>query len=126
MLAVFTVFTKGVVTLIGTGFGPLVRAPEFYAWMTVLPIGLMLQQSSLRAGSLTASLPTITVARPVIASLLGVTVLDEVLQAGDLGVFVLLVAVAVVIVATVALARDEAAMMAPADNLNAAGQLAMP
>ncbi|ACC40433.1 DMT family transporter [Mycobacterium marinum] len=126
VLAVFTVFTKGVVALIGTGFGPLVRAPEFYAWMTVLPIGLMLQQSSLRAGSLTASLPTITVARPVIASLLGVTVLDEVLQTGDLGVFVLLVAVAVVIVATVALARDEAAMMAPADNLNAAGQLAMP
>lgn len=70
-LAVFTVLTKGVVAELGKGFATLIRTPELYAWILVLPIGLMLQQSSLRAGALTASLPTITVVRPVIAAVLG-------------------------------------------------------
>lgn len=82
-----------------------------YAWILVLPIGLMLQQSSLRVGALTASLPTITVARPVIASVLGITVLDEVLHTGRVALVALVAAVVVVVVATVALARDEVAMM---------------
>ncbi|ORB86496.1 hypothetical protein B1987_25055 [Mycobacterium kansasii] len=125
-LAVFTVLTKAVVSELGHGFPAMFRAAEFYGWLAVLPIGLMLQQSSLRAGSLTASLPTITVARPVIASVLGVTVLDEVIHSGEGQLFTLAVAVAVVIVATVALARDEAAMMtAPVSDLNVPGQLAV-
>ncbi|WP_099288365.1 DMT family transporter [Mycobacterium persicum] len=125
-LAVFTVLTKGVVAELPHGFEAMVRTPEFYGWMLVLPTGLMLQQSSLRAGSLTASLPTITVARPVIASLLGITVLDEVVHSGEGQLFTLAVAVAVVVVATVALARDEAAMMAaPVGDLNVPGQLAV-
>ncbi|BBX74176.1 DMT family transporter [Mycobacterium shinjukuense] len=127
-LAVFTVLTKGVVAAIGMGFAPMLRTAEFYAWLLVLPIGLMLQQSSLRAGALTASLPTITVARPVIASVLGITVLDEVLHTGDVAVVALVAAVAVVVAATVALARDEVEMMAapPASTIRAAGQLAVP
>lgn len=112
-LAVFTVLTKGVVAEIGKGLPTLFRAPEVYAWIVVLPIGLMLQQSALRAGALTASLPTITVARPVIASLLGVTVLGEVVHTGEGQVLTLAAAIVVVIVATLSLARDEAAMMAP-------------
>ncbi|OBK21690.1 hypothetical protein A5634_09745 [Mycobacterium asiaticum] len=125
-LAVFTVLTKGVVAELGDGFGALLRAPEFYAWAVVLPIGLMLQQSALRAGALTATLPTITVSRPVIASVLGVTVLGEVVHAGEGQVLTLAVAVAVVVVATVALARDEAEMMAhPDDEVKTAGQFAV-
>lgn len=50
-LAVFTVLTKGVVTELGEGFATLIRTPELYAWILVLPIGLMLQQSSLRVGA---------------------------------------------------------------------------
>ncbi|NKE41111.1 hypothetical protein FVP45_12495, partial [Mycobacterium tuberculosis] len=42
----------------GEGFATLIRTPALYAWILVLPIGLMLQQSSLRVGALTASLPT--------------------------------------------------------------------
>lgn len=125
-LAVFTVLTKGVVTELGEGFATLIRTPELYAWILVLPIGLMLQQSSLRVGALTASLPTITVARPVIASVLGITVLDEVLHTGRVALVALLAAVVVVVVATVALARDEVAMMTvSAGELGAAGQLAV-
>ncbi|KZS75791.1 hypothetical protein A4G26_05240 [Mycobacterium kansasii] len=126
-LAVFTVLTKGVVAELAHGFEAMFRTPEFYGWMLVLPIGLMLQQSSLRAGSLTASLPTITVARPVIASVLGITVLDEAVHSGEGQLFTLAVAGAVVVAATVALARDEAAMMAaPVRDLNMPGQLAVP
>lgn len=130
-LAVFTVLTKGVVTELGEGFATLIRTPELYAWILVpwilvLPIGLMLQQSSLRVGALTASLPTITVARPVIASVLGITVLDEVLHTGRVALVALVAAVVVVVVATVALARDEVAMMTvSAGELGAAGQLAV-
>lgn len=125
-LAVFTVLTKGVVTELGEGFATLIRTPALYAWILVLPIGLMLQQSSLRVGALTASLPTITVARPVIASVLGITVLDEVLHTGRVALVALVAAVVVVVVATVALARDEVAMMTvSAGELGAAGQLAV-
>lgn len=125
-LAVFTVLTKGVVAELGKGFEMMFRCPEFYGWIVVLPIGLMLQQSSLRAGSLTASLPTMTVARPLIASVLGITVLDEVLHTGEGQMFTLAAAVAVVVVATVALGRDEAAMMAaPASEMGVSDQLAV-
>jgi drug/metabolite transporter (DMT)-like permease len=125
-LAVFTVLTKGVMAELGKGLTPLLQAPEFYAWIAVLPIGLMLQQSALRTGALTATLPTMTVSRPVIASVLGVTVLGEVLHTGEGQVLSLAAAIAVVIVATVALARDEAVMMAPsAGEVAAAGQLAV-
>lgn len=125
-LAVFTVLTKGVVAELGKGFEQVARAPELYAWIAVLPIGLMLQQSALRHGVLTATLPTITVSRPVIASVLGVTVLGEVVHAGEGQVLTLAAAVTVVIVATIALARDEAAMLAPSrDGVETAGQLAV-
>ncbi|CAM4337045.1 hypothetical protein MB901379_01803 [Mycobacterium basiliense] len=125
-LAVFTVLTKGVVTVLGSGFAAVFDTPEFYAWIIVLPLGLMLQQSSLRAGALTASLPTIIVARPVIASALGISVLDETLHTGEFALFALVAAVAVVVAATIALARDEAAMMAsPRRRIEATGQLAM-
>lgn len=70
---------------------------------------MIFQQSAFRAGALTASLPTMTVAKPVVAGLLGVLVLDETLNAHGPKAFVLVGAVAVVIVATIALARGEAA-----------------
>ncbi|MHA7650506.1 DMT family transporter [Mycobacterium sp. ML4] len=126
-LAVFTVLTKGVMAELGEGFSALARAPELYAWMAVLPLGLMLQQSALRLGALTATLPTITVSRPVIASVLGVTVLGEVVHAGEGQVLSLAVAITVVVVATVALARDEAEMLVhePGDVDAAAGHLAV-
>jgi hypothetical protein len=72
---------------------------------------MIFQQSAFRAGALTASLPTITVAKPVVASVLGVTVLKETLEANGAEWILLTAAAFVVIVATVALARGEAASM---------------
>jgi hypothetical protein len=59
---------------------------------------MIFQQSSFRAGALTASLPTVTVAKPVVASTLGVVVLGESLHADGPEVFVLIAAAIVVIV----------------------------
>jgi drug/metabolite transporter (DMT)-like permease len=111
-LALFAVLTKGVVEVVEGGFGALLRAPEFYAWIPAALAGMIFQQSSFRAGALTASLPTVTVAKPVVASLLGVLVLGETLHADGPVVFALIAAAVVVVVSTIALARGEAASIA--------------
>ena len=105
----FAVLTKGVVDRLDDGLWELVRTPELYVWALVAIAGTAFQQSSFRAGSLTASLPTMTVAEPVVGSVLGIVVLGEALRPGDAGWFTLIVAVVVMVVATAALARGEAA-----------------
>jgi drug/metabolite transporter (DMT)-like permease len=111
-LALFAVLTKGAVEAVEGGFGALLRAPEAYALIPAALAGMIFQQSSFRAGALTASLPTVTVTKPVVASLLGVLVLGETLRADGPERFVLVAAAIVVIVATIGLARGEAASIA--------------
>ena len=106
---VFAVLTKGVVDRIDHGLWALIRTPELYVWALVAIAGTAYQQASFRAGSLTASLPTMTVAEPVVGSVLGIIVLGEALRPGEAGWFTLVVAVGVMVVATAALARGEAA-----------------
>ncbi len=108
----FAVLTKGVVDRLDDGLEALLRTPELYAWAAVAVAGTAWQQSSFRAGSLTASLPTMTVTEPVVASVLGVVVLGEMLRPGEAGTFTLIVAVGVMVVSTAALARSEAATAA--------------
>jgi drug/metabolite transporter (DMT)-like permease len=111
-LAVFAVLTKGVIEVFGGGLGAVLRAPEVYAWILLALAGMIFQQSSFRAGALTASMPTVLVAEPVVASVLGVIVLGETLNAHGPELFALAAAVVAVIVATWALARGKAATMA--------------
>jgi len=111
-LALFAVLTKGVVEVAEHGMGAVVRAPEFFPWLVVALCGMIFQQSAFRAGALTASLPTMTVCKPVIAGVLGMTVLEETLNTEGPAAFVLVAAVALVIIATIALARGEAASIA--------------
>jgi hypothetical protein len=111
-LALFAVLTKGAVEAVEGGFGALLRAPEAYALIPAALAGMIFQQSSFRAGALTASLPTVTVTKPVVASLLGVLVLGETLRADGPERFVLVAAAIVVIVSTIGLARGEAASIA--------------
>jgi drug/metabolite transporter (DMT)-like permease len=106
----FAVLTKGVVDRLDDGLWALLRTPELYVWVLVAIAGTAWQQSSFRAGALTATLPTMTVAEPVVGSVLGIVVLGETLRPGDAGWLTLVVAVAVMVVATVALARGEAAV----------------
>ena len=111
-LALFAVLTKGVVEVGEGGLGAVLRSWEFYPWLLVALAGMIFQQAAFRAGALTASLPTMTVAKPVVAGALGVILLSETFDVDGPEVFVLIAAVALVIVATVALARGEAASMA--------------
>lgn len=110
-LALFAVLTKAVVEVVGGGVGALLRAPEFYAWIAAALAGMIFQQSSFRAGSLTASLPTSVVAKPLVGSVLGVVVLGETLDTRGPRAFVLVAGVLLVLVATVALAHGEATSM---------------
>lgn len=104
---VFAVLTKGVVDRFGHGLGAVLSAPELYVWAAVAVAATAWQQSSFRAGSLAASLPTMTVAEPVTASVLGILVLGETLRPGERGWALLVVAIAVMVAATVALARSQ-------------------
>jgi hypothetical protein len=110
-LALFAVLTKGAVESAHGGLGALLRAPELYALLAVALAGMVFQQASFRAGALTASLPTMTLAKPVVGWILGITVLSEALRVDDEKVAVLVVAVLVMVVSRVALARGEAATM---------------
>jgi drug/metabolite transporter (DMT)-like permease len=113
--ALFAVFTKAIVDVVDQGVVALLRTPELYGWLLVAVLGTVFQQSSFRASSLTASLPTMTVTEPVVASLLGVLALGETLDADGPELLALVAAVVVIVIATMALARDEAAAMAADD-----------
>lgn len=113
----FAVLTKAVVGRLDVtsldGVLELLRTPELYAWALVGVAGTAMQQASFRAGALTASLPTMTVAEPIVGCVLGVVVLGETLRPGEAGWFSLIAAVAAMVAATAALARGEAATREP-------------
>lgn len=111
---VFAVLIKGVVERLSHGLWAVLASPELYVAAAVAVAGTAWQQSSFRAGSLSASLPTMTVAEPVVGSALGILVLGEALRPGEDGWVVLIAAVAVMVVATAALARSEADTGSPA------------
>ncbi len=111
-LALFAVLTKGAVGAASGGVGAFLRAPESYCLLPAALAGMIFQQSAFRAGALTASLPAVTVAKPVVASLLGVLVLGETLNASGPRLLTLLAAGVLVVCATIALARGEAATIA--------------
>ncbi|MDF2822893.1 MAG: hypothetical protein K0R68_301 [Mycobacterium sp.] len=104
----FAVLLKGVVDVLDDGIVAVLRSPELYLWAAVGIAGTAWQQSSFRAGALTASLPTMTVTEPVVASVLGIVVLGETLRPGEIGLFVLIAAIAAMVVSTAMLARGEA------------------
>jgi drug/metabolite transporter (DMT)-like permease len=117
---VFAVLTKGVVDRLGDGPAAVLGTPELYAWAAVGLAGTSWQQSSFRAGALSASLPTMTITEPLVASILGVLVLGETLRPGEDGWLALIAAIAVMVVAAAALARSEAPSGATAPRRTAA------
>lgn len=104
----FSVLTKGVVDQLGRGIPALLRAPELYVWIVVAIAATAWEQSAFRAGPLTASLPAVTVAEPIVGSVLGVTVLGETLHTNDIGLVALGLSIAVMAAATIALAHSQA------------------
>jgi hypothetical protein len=107
-LALFAVLVKGAVEAAKGGIVAVLATPELYACIGAAVAGMVFQQSAYRGGPLNASMPTMTVAKPTVGALLGVFVLGETVNSGDETVFVLVIAVAVMVLATAALARGEA------------------
>ncbi|BBY37782.1 hypothetical protein MMAN_19160 [Mycobacterium mantenii] len=112
----FSVLTKGVVDQLGHGIPALLRTPELYVWVVLAIAATAWEQSAFRAGPLTASLPAVTVAEPIVGSVLGVTVLGETLHTNDVGLVALGLSVAVMAAAAVALAHSQASYAPPTDE----------
>jgi hypothetical protein len=110
------VLTKGVVDQLDRGIPALLRLPELYVWAVLAIAATAWEQSAFRAGPLTASLPGVTVAEPVVGSALGVTVLGETLSTNSIGRVALVFSVAVMAAATVALAHSQAAVAPQSDH----------
>jgi drug/metabolite transporter (DMT)-like permease len=112
LLAVFAVLMKGVVDIIERSPDHLWQTPELYGFVFCGVAGMIVHQSAYRAGALTASLPTIIAAKPLVSGVLGVVVLGETVEAGGSASILLALAAVAVFVATVGLARGEAATVA--------------
>lgn len=110
----FAVLTKGVVERLGHGVWAVLASPDLYIWASVAVAGTAWQQFAFRAGSLSASLPAMTVTEPMVGSILGIFVLGESLRPSQDGWAVLIAAVVVMVIATAALARSEADDGSPA------------
>ncbi|HET7072583.1 MAG TPA: DMT family transporter [Mycobacterium sp.] len=90
------------------GWHGLLTVPAPYVLVALAAILTVVQQSAFHAGSLQASVPIMLVGEPMVAVLLGVVVLGEYLTVRGPAALGLAAAVMAMIVATVALARDEA------------------
>lgn len=99
---------KGVVDLLGDG--PLAVLSSWETWVLVVTVagGAGAQQWSYSAGALSASLPAVTVGEPVVAAVVGLLVLGETVRADGPEWGLIGVTVAVMVAATVSLARSSA------------------
>nr|WP_249359207.1 DMT family transporter [Nocardia cyriacigeorgica] len=108
LFGVSAAVTQHVVELFGDGIGAAVTSWEPYTMVGSGLLGLYLQQRAYQIGALSASLPAFTVAEPLAAMFLGLTVLEEELNTGTAGLVVVLVSVVVMCVAAVQLSRAQA------------------
>ena len=114
-LAAFAVLTKVLVEAFkADGMGAVLTSRALLPWFAATLAGMVFQQASFRAGALTASMPTMTVAKPLVATVLSVLLLKETINAGGIEDVAVAIGVILVVVATAALARGEAATLAAA------------
>ncbi len=100
------VLSKAVVDIFTTdGVHGLVTSWEIYGLIIGATVGTGIQQLSFNAGALKNSLPAMTIAEPVVAFILGYTLLGEKFQVHGTGWLVMAAALAAMIVGTVVLSR---------------------
>jgi drug/metabolite transporter (DMT)-like permease len=91
------------------GWHGLLSIPAPYVLVALAVVVTVLQQWAFRAGALAASVPIMLVGEPVVAVALGMVVLGEHLTVRGVGYLALPVAIAAMLVATIALGRDSGA-----------------
>ena len=109
LFGITAALTKASVVLVGDhGFGALAHW-EPYALAVMGALGFVLNQRAFQAGSLPASLPTLTVVEPLVAVLVGITMLDETVSEHGAGAWIAIALAAVAMIAsTVQLSRSAA------------------
>lgn len=106
IMGFLAVLSKSVVAIFTeNGAHGLITSWEFYGLLACAAIGTGVQQLSFNAGALKNSLPAMTIAEPIIAFILGYTLLNEKFQVHGLGWSAMAAALAVMIVSTVVLSR---------------------
>jgi drug/metabolite transporter (DMT)-like permease len=91
------------------GWHDLLSIPAPYVLVALAVVVTVLQQWAFRAGALSASVPIMLVGEPIVAVALGTVVLGEHLTVRGVGYLALPVAIAAMLVATIALGRDSGA-----------------
>jgi len=109
LFGVTAALTKAAVVLVDHhGFGALGHW-EPYALAVLGALGFVVNQRAFQAGSLTASLPTLTVVEPIVAAVISVTMLHETVPTdGALEWIAVVGSVVAMVVATVVLSRSAA------------------
>ena len=106
--------TKVVVHILGQNPISIFWHWELYGVAVLSLSGLVMVQSALQAGSLAAALPSMEVAEPVVAAVVGLVILREHLHAHGNGDRILIAAAALaMLVGLIALARSRAAQAPP-------------
>lgn len=114
LLGVSAPLTKTGIAAFGEGLLAGLVSWEFWAMAVTATLGTLWQQSSYQAGDVQTSLPTVTVLKPVIAMALGLTIYQETMQIDHTGDVIAIVALAVMIAATIMLGRLSAPQTAAA------------
>ena len=106
IMGYLAVLSKSVVAIFtDDGFHGLITSWEGYGLLACAAIGTGVQQFSFNAGALKNSLPAMTIGEPIVAFVLGYTLLAEKFQVHGLGWIAMGVALWVMVASTVVLSR---------------------
>lgn len=101
------VFAKVAVDVLAReGVWAMLRSWQLWAVVATAVLGLVVQQYAFGAGDLAASLPASKVAEPIVALVVGYTLLDEKFAVGAWGMGLMGASISVMLVATVQLTRQ--------------------
>lgn len=107
LYGVSVAFTKYVVDRFEHGAVALVSSWQTWALVAAGITGFYLQQKAFQVAPLSASMPALTIAEPIAAVFLGITVLGERLRTGEIGMIIVGCAVLVMIVTALQLSRAQ-------------------
>ncbi|MFZ0384633.1 MAG: DMT family transporter [Solirubrobacteraceae bacterium] len=108
LFALSAALTKTVVSELDNGLVTVVTTWPLYGLIAVGYVSMTLNQMSLDAGALAATMATSTALDPIVSVVLGLTLFRESMSASPIEVLVILVALAVIVGAMIVLARDQA------------------
>lgn len=108
LFALSAALTKTVVSELDNGLVTLITTWPLYGLIAVGYVSMTLNQMSLDAGALAATMATSTALDPIASVVLGLTLFKESIDASPVEVLVVVLALGVVVAAMVVLARDQA------------------